>query len=211
MVNMSKNIDTIKAWLGTGSINVFGQPFAGKDTQARKLAKLFDGIVISGGDIMRRSRENQQVQQAMASGGIVPSELFEEIVLPVFSNPANKEKPLILSEVGRMEGEQQVITRAAQSAGHTQRAVVLLQMPEDEIHKRFEAAKEKHDRGERADDRPEVLQTRLDNYHEKVFPVIEWYRDKGLLIEIDGTLKPKEVTQRILEKLNSIAKQDNNS
>lgn len=205
---MNKQIQTIAEWLKTGSINVFGQPFAGKDTQARVLAEYFDGVVISGGDIMRRSRENIKVQKAMAEGGIVPSELFEEIVLPVFSNPKFTNQPLVLSEVGRMEGEQQVITRAAQSSGHTQKAVVLLSLPESEVFKRFETAKEKHDRGDRADDRQEVLQTRLDNYREKVFPVIDWYRDKGMLVEVDGTLPPEDVTKEILARLENLANQE---
>ncbi len=157
---------------------------------------------------MRRNIENIEVQTAMRDGEIVPSALFEEIVLPVLSDPKYRDKPLILSEVGRLEGEQQVITRAAQSTGHTQKAVILLNLPQEEVFKRFEAAQEKLDRGDRDDDRLGVLQTRLDNYQTKVSPVIQWYKDQGLLVEIDGTLPPEEVTNQILSRLESLALQD---
>jgi adenylate kinase len=46
-----------------------------------------------------------------------------------------------------------------------------------------------------------VLQKRLDGYKEKVVPVIEWYRGKGLLIEIDGTQEADMVYQGIIDKL----------
>ena len=198
---MNEQIQKISDWLGTGSINIFGFPFAGKDTQGNILAGMFGGIMISGGDILRHDHGNEKVQQIMATGGIIPSELFEEIVLPYFSRPELKGKPLILSEVGRMQGEEQVIIRATTSSGHPIKALVLLQLTEAEVWRRFDEAKLEHDRGNRADDRKEVLQTRLDKFYSKVVPVIDFYRKQGLLIEIDGSLPRGEVTANIIKHL----------
>ena len=46
-----------------------------------------------------------------------------------------------------------------------------------------------------------VLQARLDAYKDKVVPVIEWYREKGLLVEIDGSQSEEDVTASILDSL----------
>lgn len=197
---MEEHISSVKQWLGTGSINIFGLPFAGKDTQGKKLAELLSGSLISGGDILRHTT-NQKVLDIMAAGGIIPSDLFEEIVIPFFSRSDLVGKPLILSEVGRMLGEEQVILRATQQTGHTTKAVVLLSLDDDEVWRRFDASQITHDRGNRADDNKNVLQNRLDKFHSKVEPVLDVYRSLGLLIAIDGSLKPEQVTQEIFEQL----------
>lgn len=201
----TESIKAISTWLDSGSINLFGLPFAGKDTQAAVLAELFNGVVISSGDVLRHNKNHPRLQEIMAKGEIIPSDLFEEVFLPYLSNPVFEGKPLILSEVGRLRGEDEVIMRATENSGHPQKVVVLLQLPDEEIWNRFEASQEKHDRGARADDNKGVLQKRLDNYHEKVMPVLDKYRDKGMLIEIDGTLPKEKVTEEILHALLSKA------
>lgn len=197
---MEQHIEMVKKWLGSGSINIFGLPFAGKDTQGRIVAESLDGVLLSGGDILRRS-DNQELQRIMAAGEIIPSSLWEQIVVPVLQSPDYNNHPLILSEVGRLEGEQLVIERATVESGHPQLAVVLLHLSDEEVWRRFEAAQQMGDRGERADDNSTVIQTRLDSYHTKVMPVIDYYRAKGVLIEVDGSLSRQEVTEQIFSQL----------
>lgn len=199
------NIDSIQSWLGTGSINIFGMPFAGKDTQGRVLAEQFNGVLLSGGEIMRTAKENEKVQEVMASGGLVSSELFEEIVMPHISDEALKERPLLLSEVGRMEGEQIAVTNVCERSGHPIKAAIHLHLPDEEVYARFDASRKTGDRGDRADDKREVLQKRIESYKNNVLPVLEWYRQKGLLIEVDGTQSYEAVTNSILEALNEQA------
>ncbi len=198
---MEQKINTISTWLGTGSINIFGLPFAGKDTQGLALADLLGGVLMSGGDILRHNKDNAELQRIMAAGEIIPSTLWEEIVVPYLGKDEFKNKPLVLSEVGRLEGEQLVIEQATIATGHPQKAVILLSLSDEEVWNRFDASQKEHDRGERADDNREVLQTRLDSYHQKVMPVIDYYRNKGLLIEIDGSMSREEVKNAILDEL----------
>ncbi|MFA5003778.1 MAG: nucleoside monophosphate kinase [Candidatus Saccharimonadales bacterium] len=202
---MEAKIEKIAAWLGTGSIDIFGRPFAGKDTQGRILADLFGGILIAGGDILRSHHDPTAIEQVMASGGIIPSDFYLQLVLPYFSRPDLKAKPLILSAVGRSAGEETAIMEATRESGHPMRAVVVLQLTEEAVWQRFEASQAEHDRGERTDDHREVLKTRLQKYQDKTVPVIEFYRDQGLLIEVDGTKPRREVTNEILQALASRA------
>jgi adenylate kinase len=198
-------MDDIKKWLQTGSINLFGLPFAGKDTQGKVLAETLNGVLISGGDILRHDHGNKKVQEIMATGGIIPSELFEEIVIPFLSRPELEGHPLILSEVGRVHGEAEITLKATEQTGHQTKAVLFLTMSEDEVWKRFTISQETHDRGTRADDNRAVLQNRLDRFREKVLPVINYYRDLQLLIEIDGSQSKEQVTSDIVTSLKDLA------
>ena len=202
---MDIKIQKISEWLGTGSINIFGRPFAGKDTQGSELADIFGGVLVAGGDILRHYHNQEEIEQVMAAGGIIPSDLYLKIVLPFLSRPDFKEKPLILSSVGRLKGEENTIMEATTSSGHPIKAVVLLQLTEEEVWRRFEESLVSHDRGDRADDHRQVIENRLHKFQNKTVPVIEFYRSKDMLIEVDGTLSPEEVTKEILDSLASRA------
>lgn len=188
-------------WLGSGSINIFGMPFAGKDTQGKILAEELEGILLSSGDILRHDHGIQEVHDIMAAGGIIPSELFNRIVVPFLAREELAGKPLILSEVGRVDGEAQVILKATRATQHETKAVVLLRLSDDEVWRRFRESQSTHDRGVRADDNENVLQRRLDSYKQKVLPVIEYYRSLNLLIEIDGSQDRENVTRTIFDEL----------
>lgn len=202
---MNSQIKTILDWLGTGSINVFGRPFSGKDTQGHILAELFGGELIGGGDILRSHHDPEKIERIMAEGGIIPSDFYLNMVLPYLSQAKFKEKPIILSAVGRSHGEEEAIMKAAADSGHQLMAVILLQLAENEVWRRFDESKSIHDRGERTDDNRKVLENRLKKFNDKTLPVIEFYKHRNLVIEVDGSLSREEVTSEILKKLASRA------
>lgn len=193
-------LHTILSWLGTGSINLFGPPFSGKDTQAKQLAELFGGMVVSGGDILRHAKDNAELQRIMAAGDIIPPELFLSIIPPFFAHDDIANKPLFLSSVGRLIEELPVVVAAAKTSGHPIKAVILLDLPESGVWQHFEISQNLHDRGARADDTRESLTKRLDEYA-KTKPVLDYYAAEGLLIHIDDTKTPEIVTTEIIDAL----------
>lgn len=202
---MEQKIKIVSNWLGAGSINIFGLPFSGKDTQGRDLADLFNGHLIAGGDILRSYHDQAKIKELMSTGELFPTDFYLSIVLPYLSRPEFEGSPLILSSIGRMHGEEPVVMRAASESGHDIKAVVYLNMTEDDVWKRFEAAKTLHDRGDRTDDKQEILKNRLAEFRDKTAPVIEYYRDEGLLIEVDDTLSQEQVLQEIIDGLYAVA------
>ena len=194
-------LDIIKAWLGTGAINIFGLPFSGKDTHGERLAKLFGASVLGGGDILRNSVIPPHVREIIDSGKLAPTDDYINIVLPYLSRNEFAGRPLILSSVGRWHGEELGVMGAAEAAGHPLKAVVYLSLDEATSHQRFLKSLENTDRSERADDTEEVLATRYAEFHAKTTPVIEFYRQKGLLIEVNGIPPKDEVTEAILRGL----------
>jgi adenylate kinase len=202
---MTKQIQKITTWLQAGSINLFGLPFAGKDTQGRTLANLLGGALLGGGDILRSHHDPEKIKDVMSAGGLIPSDFYFSLVLPFLSQPKFKDKPLILDAVGRSQGEEPTILKATASSGHPLKAVVLLKLTEEEVWLRFDQAMLGNDRGQRTDDHREVLKNRLQKFRLKTLPVIEFYRKQGLLIEVDGSKSRAEVTNEILDKLAELA------
>ena len=195
------NVETIKKWLGTGSINIFGRPFAGKDTQGRILAEAFNATLLGGGDILRNSQIPQHVNEALHHGELVPTKDYVEIVLPYLSREEFVGNPLVLSSVGRWIGEEQGVMEALREANHELKAVIYLDLPEQEVQARWQALEVHNDRGGRHDDTLEVLEKRLAVFREKTLPVLEEYEKLGLLIRIDGGQTPQQVSKNILEAL----------
>ncbi len=198
---MEADIKKIKAWLGQGSINIFGMPYAGKDTQGHLLAGLFEAELMGGGKILRNSVIPEHVKEIMEAGSLIPTADYLDIVLPYLSQPAFKGKPLMLSSVGRWDGEQEGVLEATTASGHQLKAVILLTINEAIAKERHSIADAQGDREARADDDKTVFDNRLNEFRTKTMPVVDFYRSKGLLIEVDGSDKPPQVTQAIIHKL----------
>ncbi len=200
----SANIDRLKNWLGSGSINIFGRPFSGKDTQGKRLAQLFNAPLIGGGDILRASEIPETVKDIMSSGELIPTEDYIKIVLPYLSQDSLIGRPLILSSVGRWKGEETGVIQALESANHPLKAVIYLEITENDVKERWEIAKKLGDRGRRADDAHGTLAVRLKEFKEKTEPVIEYYESKGLLIKINGRPSEEIIFSNIIESLFSL-------
>lgn len=197
----SQKLAAIRTWLGTGSINIFGRPFAGKDTHGRELVALFDGVLLGGGDILRNSVMPDHVKELVHAGKLAPTEDYIKIVLPYLSREEFAGKPLILSSVGRWHGEEEGVLQATEDAGHPVRAILYLDISEEAVLERWRKKTHVGERGERHDDSEEALMTRLEEYREKTLPVIDVYQEKGLLIDIDSTLDKKTVLELIIDEL----------
>jgi adenylate kinase len=200
----TKAIETIAGWLGTGSINIFGMPFAGKDTQGSVLADLLDAPLLGGGDILRGSVIPEHVRESMHSGALIPTEDYVKIVLPYLSQEEFKGRPLILSSVGRWKGEEASVLAATEQSGHPMKAVFYLEISEDVARERFEESqsdRSKGSRGDRGDDTAEVFKVRLREFREKTLPVIEYYRQTPLFCRIDAAQPSAQVTAQILANL----------
>lgn len=202
----NKKVQIVKDWLGSGSINLFGRPFSGKDTQASRLAQILGAEIIGGGDIIRNNPSAREISDYVSSGRLAPQEAYLNLVLPYLSKPEYRGSPLVLSSLGRWSGEEQPILQATKESGHPIMAVVCLDIPEEEVMKRWELAKKIADRGNRNDDNPTSIMTRLQEYKDKTIPVLDNYNQAGLLITVDGTKSAENVATTILNSLLALAK-----
>jgi len=201
---MDERIEKIKAWLNTGSINIFGLPMSGKDTVGMRLAKALDAEFLSSGEIIREY-EAKQNDHMTENGKLIPTNKFYDIVLPYFYNEDLKDKPLVLSSIGRWEGEEDEVIETTKKANHEIKAVVYLNLAEEDVRERWKAAKELGDRGIRGDDAdPKVFETRIEEFHEKTIPVLNHYYELGALVEIDASGTRDEVFEKVLNTLSML-------
>ncbi len=207
---MEEQIEQIKAWLGIGSINIFGLPMSGKDTVGVQLAEKLGAKFLSSGIIIR-AMEQAAGQKLTHNGQLVPSSVFYDWVLPYFEREELWKYPLVLSSIGRWSGEEDEVMSVARSSGHTIRAVIELQLSEQDVVDRWEAAKLLGDRGLRSDDKdPAVFQTRINEYYDKTLPVLKRYQELGLLISVPAYFSREKVLANTIEALANFAGRTNN-
>lgn len=200
-MNLNEKLEKIKSWLGTGSLNIFGLPMSGKDTVGMRLAEDLQAKFLSSGIIIR-AYEAEQNEDMTGSGKLIPTNTFYDIILPYFSREELHNDSLVLSSVGRWSGEEDKIMEAAKAGGHEIKAVVLLDLTEEEVKNRFEAAKELNDRGERADDANiEVFETRLAEFREKTMPVLNHYDELKMLVKVPASGSRDEVYVNVIDRL----------
>lgn len=198
---MDDKISTIKAWLNTGSINIFGLPMSGKDTQGLRLAEALGAKFLSSGLIIR-AMEKETRQNLTSGGNLAPTNLFFEWVLPYFERSDLRDFPLILSSIGRWSGEENQVMSVAAGAGHEIKATILLNISEADVENRFNAAQALDDRGEREDDKSlEIFKNRLQEFRTKTLPVLQHYKALGLLVEVNGDQLRDDVFTEIIDKL----------
>ena len=208
---MDQKITLIKEWLGTGSINVFGLPFSGKDTVGVRLAETLGAKFLSSGLILRAAeKEDSTLAKELGAGNLAPTETFRSIILPYFGREELASFPLVLSSVGRWEGEEGPVMDAARAGGHEIKATILLNISEEEARKRWDVSKQLGDRGERSDDREKsILDNRISEFVQKTMPVINTYRELGLLVSVKAMGTRDEVFAEVIDELAKLATQNN--
>ena len=183
--------------IGTGSIIVHARPRGGKGTQCRILAELVGGETTSSGDLFRAAQLNPEAKASLDGGDVVDSRLFAEIVLSQLGGPEYDGKMLWLDAVGRKHGEETDTMRVMAERGHPVLAVIYIHVTEDETRRR---GHEGGSRG-RADDTPDKHEHRLTEFEEHTIPVIQHYRDLGMLIQVKGEQSTEDVTREIVLEL----------
>ena len=179
-------------------IVLLGPPGAGKGTQAQLLAQRLGVPAISTGDMLRAavaagSELGGRVQDVMASGGLVDDALMAEVVRERLTD-GDTGRGYLLDGYPRTLPQAETLAGILRDAGQELDGVLLITVPEDELVRRALSRK-------RADDQEEVIRERLRVYREKTEPLIGYYRERGLLREIDGNLSVEEVTSRMYAAL----------
>ncbi len=183
---------------------------SGKDTVGIQLAEKLGAKFLSSGIIIR-AMEQAMEQNLTHEGNLIPSNVFYEWVLPYFEKEELWKYPLILSSIGRWSGEEDEVMSVAKASGHTIRAAVVLQLSDQDVLERWEAAKLLGDRGMRPDDAdPQVFQRRLDEYHQKTLPVLRRYQELGLLVPVPANFSREQVFANTVQALASFASRTGN-
>ena len=174
---------------------------SGKDTQGVKLAETLGAKFISSGMIVRA--KEAELKKSYSNGGdLVPTDIFYDWVLPYLEREDLYEYPLVLSSVGRWDGEENQVMSVAAGSGHEIKAAIILNISEADVEKRYHESKILNDRSSRQDDKDlETFRNRLKEFRDKTIPVVQHYNTLGLLIEVKGENTREQVFSDIIDGL----------
>ena len=182
-----------------------GPPGAGKGTQAKFIAEHFGIPAISTGDIFRANvtqgtELGVEAKRYMDAGEYVPDEVTNLMVRARIDEP-DAEPGFLLDGYPRTLAQVEELDGMIKHTGHSLDAVVVLTVNQDEVVERL---LQRAETDGRADDTAEVIRRRQEIYADETAPLIEVYRDRGLLIEVDGLGEIADVTQRIFNALDVV-------
>lgn len=181
---------------------LIGPPGAGKGTQAARLTKSLGIPAISTGDIFRENVKNQtelgkEAKRYMDAGEYVPDSLTNALVRSRL-NQADAAEGFLLDGYPRTAEQVKELDDILGDAGKALDSVVLIEADQSELVERLH--KRAVEQG-RSDDTEDVIRHRLEVYAEQTAPLIDTYRERGLLVTVDGLGAVDEVTDRILAGL----------
>jgi adenylate kinase len=185
---------------------IMGPPGAGKGTQAKRIGEHYAIPAISTGDIFRAMRSldtplAKQVQQIMASGGYVSDEITNEVVATRLAD-ADCERGFLLDGYPRTLQQVEYLDAQLGEIDRPLDAVISLVADADAVVGRL--LKRAQTDG-REDDTEETIRARQQIYVEQTAPLLEVYRDRGVLIEVDGLGPIDEVSGRLFAALDERA------
>ena len=182
-----------------------GPPGAGKGTQAKVVADHFGVPAISTGDIFRANVSQGtelgvKAKQYMDKGEYVPDEVTNLMVRNRIDEQ-DAEPGFLLDGYPRTLAQVEELDGMIKHTGHQLDAVLVLTVDSEELVQRLlERAKTEG----RADDTEDVIRRRQEVYAEQTEPLIGVYRDRGILVEVDGMGEIDEVTSRIFDALDVV-------
>lgn len=211
-------------------IVLVGPPGAGKGTQAAYLAENLSIPHISTGDLFRANISQgtdlgMQAKGYMDAGNLVPDEVTIAMALDRMGQP-DAANGFLLDGFPRNVSQAEALDKALTAEGLHLDAVLDLEVDEDEVVKRIAGRRIcRNDSShvfhvtysppkkqgvcdvcggelyQRDDDSEETVRTRLEVYHTQTEPIIDHYREQGLVVTISALGKVAEVTKRAMAAL----------
>jgi len=215
------------------NIVLFGPPGAGKGTQAKELAKHYNIPHISTGDILRANvragtKLGMKAKEYMDKGELVPDEVLIGIIRDRLQQPDCKDG-YMLDGYPRTLPQAEALQDILKKIGKPLEVVLNIDVPDEELIGRL-SGRRMCSCGEsyhlifnlplkegtcdacggklyqRDDDKEEVVRQRLEVYAAKTKPLIDYYSDMGILVNIDGTGSVEDVFKQICDVLDPYRK-----
>ena len=206
-----------------------GPPGAGKGTQAREVAARFGVPHVSTGDMFRDHMARgtplgEQARRFVQNGALVPDDAVLGMVEERISRPDCR-RGFVMDGFPRTQPQAEALDESLRQRFWAPPRVVHLVLDADQLLRRLTgrrtcavcgeiyniydrppkvAGRCDNDGGElfqRADDREEVIRERLSAYQAQTRPLVDYYRARGVLADVNAMGSQAEVTERVLQVL----------
>lgn len=202
---------------------LLGPPGSGKGTQGERLNEDLRLPYYATGDILRaavrdQTELGQTAKQYMDAGDLVPDEVIVGVIAEALDSDEARDG-FILDGFPRTTPQAEALDAKLSELGRSVTAVLLIDVSDDEVVRRLGGRRTCEANGHvfhvefnppekegvcdidgsplvvRDDDKPEVIRKRLETYHEKTEPLVEYYDHRSVLRRIDGAAPPDQVTE----------------
>ena len=210
-------------------IIMLGAPGAGKGTQAKRIADKYNIPHISTGDIFRANIKNgtelgKKAKEYIDKGLLVPDELTLELIMDRFKNDDCK-NGYVLDGFPRTIPQAEALEKALSANGEKVDFAINVDVPDENIINRMSGRRACLGCGStyhikyaptktegicdrcgnelilRDDDKPETVKKRLDVYHNQTQPLIDFYTQRNIIVDVDGTQDMEVVFNNIVDIL----------
>jgi len=214
---------------------LLGPPGAGKGTQAELLEKELHLPHVATGDLFRENLRKETelgllAKEYMDRGDLVPDDVTIGMVRERLQQP-DCEQGAILDGFPRTQAQAEGLDRMLAEMGHKLDGVLYIAVPDEELVRRLSGrwiCRQCHtpyhtifspparegicdicggELYQRDDDKPETVRARLQVYHQQTAPLIDYYRQAGLLVEVNGSGGIETVNAALLEAIRNLAKE----
>ena len=213
---------------------VLGKQGAGKGTQCVRLSHHYVVPHVSTGDMLRmevksRSAIGQRAQDLMDRGELIPDELVMEMVGARLSERDTQGRGFVLDGCPRTIGQAEALEKLVNPTGLD--LVIDLQVPTSLVMKRLASRRVCVDCGanysiaapplvnwtcdvcggevvQREDDTEEAIERRLNLYEVETAPLLDYYKQRNLLVEVNGTGNPDAVTRRVVGAVDRVRQEN---
>lgn len=185
---------------------IMGPPGAGKGTQSSVIASHYNIVTISTGQLFRDNIQlgtplGRQIESLIAAGNLVPDELTNELIFARLARPDIRKRggylldgyPRTLEQVEALDAE------LARTRTELDAVVALTAEPTALISRMLHRAQVEG----RADDNEETIGKRISVYHEQTSGLLDLYRERDLLVEVNAVGAVDEVTRRLIGALDA--------
>lgn len=184
------------------NIALFGPPGAGKGTQSKYLVNRYNLFYISTGDLLRKelqagSKLGLEAKAIIEEGGLVSDEIIVQIIeKTITENP--EANGFLFDGFPRTYIQAYILEGLMLKLHTTLNCLISIELSEEESVKRL---MERGKTSGRSDDNEAVIRTRLKEYREKTLPVLNYYKERGNYISVDGS----KSIEKVREELKKIA------
>jgi adenylate kinase len=216
-------------------IILLGPPGCGKGTQAKRLVEITGIPQVSTGDLFRAMKTQEtplarEIQAIMARGELVPDEVTVKVLEGRLDQADTRQKGALLDGFPRTIPQAEALNDLLVSSGRRIARVLFLNISEDEAVRRISGRRscpvcgriyhvefdpprtpdtcDQDGAGlvQRADDEPEVVRERYQQYLSKTAPLVDYFRQSGLLTEIDAMRPVDEITPDMVAEIEAVRK-----
>jgi adenylate kinase len=208
---------------------LLGPPGSGKGTQGERLQEDLRLPYYATGDILRAAVRDETelgrtAKQYMDRGDLVPDDVIVDVIAERVDSPEARDG-FILDGFPRTMPQAEALDRKLEELGRAVPAVLLIDVSDDEVMRRLGGRRTCEENGHvfhvefnppkqdgvcdldgsellvRDDDKPEVIRNRLEQYHAKTEPLVDYYNQRSVLRRIDGAAAPDEAADAIRRTL----------